>query len=430
MKKLFSLTCLVFTMFLFNEVNAQKIGKKIKKTTERKVDQKTTEGIDKGIDKVFEGVGSIFKKKKHADDNDENTKETEDSATVADDQRNDTLPVDTVGFGVYTKFTFEPGNKIIFYDDFEKDKLGDFPVRWETNGSGEVVTNSLYKGNWFSVSGRAGYVPLLVDELPENYTIEFDIATNGLAKNNSATAVSLYFLNKKSYTSGGAGGHAHFHIGMSSSATMAIANSGAEKTPRIQSNLNRKFKVDMLVHFSIAVNKKRLRIWMEEDKIADIPSLLVGNMGRYLLFEVYGVNPEKGHTVLLSNFKIAEAGEDMRSRLLESGRFSTTGIYFNTNEAVIKQESYGVIKTLADYLKENPEVKIEVIGHTDAQGEEEYNRQLSERRAQAVAKALVKEFEIEEGRLMPSGKGESEPVDDNATEKGRANNRRVEFVKI
>ena len=112
------------------------------------------------------------------------------------------------------------------------------------------------------------------------------------------------------------------------------------------------------------------------------------------------------------------------------GRFSTTGIYFNTDKAEIKPESYAIIKSVADYLKENPEVKIQIIGHTDAQGEDDYNLQLSERRARAVIRALVHQFEIDENRMSAIGKGETEPVDDNATEKGRANNRRVEFVKI
>ncbi len=210
---------------------------------------------------------------------------------------------------------------------------------------------------------------------------------------------------------------------------MSVGNTGAEKTQRMQTNLSRKYIQDAKVHFSIAVNKKRLRVWMNEDKIIDNPSLLVGNMGRFLLIETYGVDPERGLVVLLSNIKFAEAAEDMRSQLLDKGRFSTTGIYFNTDKAAIKPESYAVIKSVAQYLKENPDVNIQIIGHTDAQGEDAYNLQLSERRAHAVVQALVQQFQIKESRLSAIGKGETEPVDDNATEKGRANNRRVEFVK-
>ena len=161
---------------------------------------------------------------------------------------------------------------------------------------------------------------------------------------------------------------------------MNIGNTGAEKSPRIDTRLNRKFNVDALVHFSVAVNKKRLRVWMEETKIVDIPSLLVGDMGRYVFFEGKAINNDRGNNVLLCPiFKISEAKEDLRSQLLDKGRFSTTGIYFNTDKADIKPESYAIIKSVADYLKENPGVKIQIIGHTDAQGEDAYNLQLSEK---------------------------------------------------
>ena len=439
MKKAFFLPLIFICALLFNKASAQKIVKKVKEsakqTSEQKAEQKTSEGVSSGIDKGVEGIKSLFKKKDKKSKSNEDDQESDNSDSIDSSMTNEeglssnsTAQHEVTPFGVYTKFTFIPGNKIIFYDDFEKDPLGDFPLKWETNSSGEVVTNSNYEGKWFSISGRAGYLPQTT-ELPENYTIEFDMLTNGLKNNNSATSVSLNFLNKKAYNSGAAGGHAHFHIGMSLSASLAIGNTGAENSPMISAGLNRKFKIDTVVHFSIAVNKKRLRIWMGEEKITDIPSLLVGNMGRYLLFETYGVDQEKGQVVLISNFKIAEAQDDLRSKLLDSGRFSTTGIYFNIDKAEIKPESFAIIKSVADYLKENAEVKIQIIGHTDAQGADDYNLQLSEKRAQAVIQALVEQFGINQNRMSAVGKGESEPVDDNSTEKGRANNRRVEFVK-
>ncbi len=438
MKKLIYFAGLILIFLSFNEANAQKLGKKIletaKQTADQKAQEKTSEGVSEGIDKSVEGVKSIFKKKNNTSENDstggsnETTGQSEESATTAVDQVSIDRS-DTSDFGVYTKFTFEPGNKILFYDDFQKDAIGDFPVQWETNGSGEVVTNSLFEGKWFSITGRAGYLPS-TEELPENYTIEFDVLTNGFSDNNSASFLTIAFLKKKSYDMGGAGGHAHLQISLNKSANMNIGNTGAEKTPRIGSKLNRIFKLDTLVHFSLAVNKNRLRVWMEEDKIADVPSLLVGNMGRYILFTTYGISADKGRTLLMSNIKIAESKEDLRSQLLDKGRFSTTGIYFNTDKADIKPESFAIIKLVADYLKENPGVNIQIIGHTDAQGEDAYNLQLSERRAKAVIQALVQQFGIDESRMSAIGKGETEPVDDNATEKGRANNRRVEFVKM
>lgn len=421
-----------------NEANGQDIGKRIKETaiqtTDQKAEEKTSEGVSQGIDEGISRIKSLFKKKnKKSGRNDSEIVDdtptpSEEPVNAEADQTSQVTP-EVSPFGIYTKFTFEPGNEILFYDEFEKDAIGDFPAQWETNGSGEVVTNSLYGGKWFSITGRAGYLPT-TDELPENYTLEFDVLTNKFSDNNGASFLTISFLKKKSYGLGAAGGHAHLQITLNKSAGMNIGNTGAESTPRIGSKLNRKFTLDTLVHFSIAVNKNRLRVWMEENKIADVPSLLVGNMGRYILFTTYGINAEQGRTLLLSNIKIAAAKEDMRSKLLDGGRFSTTGIYFNTDEVNIKPESFGIIKSVADYLKENPGVRIQIIGHTDAQGEADYNQQLSEKRAQAVVKALVEQFAIDGSRLSAAGKGETEPVDENNTEKGRANNRRVEFVKI
>jgi len=441
MKRVILLTVFFFSGFLMVATYGQ-VGKRIKEsakqTTEQKAEEKTAQGvgstIDKGIDKSVEGIKSLFKKKDKKPKKKEGEEEKNDEGGMPGgpepgEDMNTGITEPETPFGIYTKFTFIPGNKIIYYEDFSNDALGDFPVSWETSGSGEVVTNNIYEGKWLSITGRAGYLPSTA-ELPENYTIEFDMLTNGLSENNSATSLTIVFTNKKVYNAGQAGGHSRFIISLHKSARLSVHNTGAENTPAIGSTLSQKFPLDTVVHISIAVNKKRLRVWMEEEKIVDIPSLLVGNMGRYLLFETYGINPEKGQTVLLTNFRIAESGEDLRSKLLDSGRFSTTGIYFATDEAVIKQESFAVIKSVADYMNENPEVKIQVIGHTDAQGEEDYNQALSERRAQAVVESLTTQFGIQEARLSASGKGESEPVDDNSTDNGRANNRRVEFVRV
>jgi outer membrane protein OmpA-like peptidoglycan-associated protein len=88
------------------------------------------------------------------------------------------------------------------------------------------------------------------------------------------------------------------------------------------------------------------------------------------------------------------------------------------------------LKEIATVLKENPEVKIKIIGHTDSDGKPEMNLELSKKRAISVKNALVKEFGIDEKRMETDGKGQTEPVDSNDTPAGKANNRRVEFVKL
>ena len=75
-------------------------------------------------------------------------------------------------------------------------------------------------------------------------------------------------------------------------------------------------------------------------------------------------------------------------------------------------------------------VKIKIIGHTDSDGTDAANLELSKKRSDAVKAALVKDYSIEESRLQTDGKGESVPVGDNKTKEGKAQNRRVEFIKI
>ena len=74
--------------------------------------------------------------------------------------------IDTTGteFGVYSNFTFIPGNKLLFYDDFATGALGDFPVNWETGGSGEVVQPVGTTEKWLSLQRRSGYLPVMVRE--------------------------------------------------------------------------------------------------------------------------------------------------------------------------------------------------------------------------------------------------------------------------
>jgi outer membrane protein OmpA-like peptidoglycan-associated protein len=88
------------------------------------------------------------------------------------------------------------------------------------------------------------------------------------------------------------------------------------------------------------------------------------------------------------------------------------------------------MKEIATILKENPAVKIKIIGHTDSDGDDAKNLDLSKRRSISVKNALVNEYGIEALRLDTDGKGETEPISDNTTAEGKAKNRRVELIKL
>ncbi|UFQ96527.1 OmpA family protein [Pseudomonas wenzhouensis] len=121
--------------------------------------------------------------------------------------------------------------------------------------------------------------------------------------------------------------------------------------------------------------------------------------------------------VVVEEVAVAEPVEAVRVEL---------DVKFDFDKAQVKQESYGDIKALADFMKQYPQTSTVVEGHTDSVGSDAYNQGLSERRASAVRDVLVNQYGVESGRVQAVGYGESRPVADNATADGRAINRRVE----
>ena len=142
----------------------------------------------------------------------------------------------------------------------------------------------------------------------------------------------------------------------------------------------------------------------------------------------YG-GPKENYKYYISNLKIAAASPDNRNKLITEGKWSTSGILFDVNSDKIKPTSYGVLKEIAGVLSENGSVKVKIIGHTDSDGEDAANLELSKRRAEAVKSVLVTQFKVDSERLATAGLGATKPIDTNDTPQGRSQNRRVELVK-
>ncbi|MDR0779398.1 MAG: OmpA family protein [Pseudomonadales bacterium] len=121
--------------------------------------------------------------------------------------------------------------------------------------------------------------------------------------------------------------------------------------------------------------------------------------------------------------------DDMASSLQASGNVNLYGILFDFDKADIKPESQPQLEQIANLLKNDPSLKLDVVGHTDNQGDAAYNLRLSDLRAFAVVAELVTRYGIDRSRLNALGKGLQQPVASNADEAGRAQNRRVELVK-
>jgi OmpA-OmpF porin, OOP family len=189
-------------------------------------------------------------------------------------------------------------------------------------------------------------------------------------------------------------------------------------------------KVNNYARISIWRQKQRLRVYMNEEKVWDLPRAMSPETAyNSLIFAVAEFHkPEDRY--LISNLRLAVGAPDTRNKLITEGKFVTTGITFDVNSATIKPESYGTLKTIAQVLQDNADVRVKIIGHTDADGDDNSNMNLSKKRSEAVKAMLSSDFGINSSRMESDGKGESQPVGDNKTSEGKANNRRVEFLKL
>lgn len=198
-----------------------------------------------------------------------------------------------------------------------------------------------------------------------------------------------------------------------------------------------KNKVDV-PNFSKTNNKVRVQVWRQKNrfrmyvdgkKIWDLPSASGDANYNQIIFFIgtYKNNKDK---FFITNLKLAEAGEDKRHELLETGNFTTNEILFDVNKATIKPTSFKILDELGKLLSQNPSVNVSITGHTDNDGNETDNQKLSENRAKAVAKYFQTKYKIADSRLKTFGKGESEPLNGNSSAEDKKQNRRVEFLVI
>ena len=121
--------------------------------------------------------------------------------------------------------------------------------------------------------------------------------------------------------------------------------------------------------------------------------------------------------------------EQMKTSISDTGSIALYGILFDFDKAVVKPQSKSTLDEISKLLEASPDLRVIVVGHTDNEGSLDYNNDLSRRRAAAVVEALASNYGIEKSRLVPAGVGFLAPIASNASEEGRAKNRRVELVQ-
>lgn len=413
-----------------------------KRSAENRTNSKIDEGINKGFDKIEEGIGNIFKKKekKKVEKKEENAENQETSQNSKPTSSNGSSGNSTSSSSstkssmkAYSKFDFVSGEKIIAVEDFSQDAIGDFPAKWNTNASGEVVTFDGNSTKWLKLGDRGVFFPDFVNELPENFTLEFDMmVSEDLSENLSGLRVFFPEIKYRKLTFDQQFG-TDPQVGFDIHPVPNIENNishvwvfDKNQDKILENSLPIQWKQNTVNRISIWRQKSRIRLYVNEAKVWDLPKAFDPTLKYSMLLADYLF----AGAIYMTNLKVAVGTPDTRNKLITEGKFVTRGILFDVNSDKIKPESYGILKEIGGVLKENPTVKVKIIGHTDSDGDDNKNLDLSKRRAVSVKNALSAEFGIPTDQMETDGKGETQPSDANSTVQGKANNRRVEFIKL
>lgn len=418
---------LVFLLCLsFFNLNAQiNIGKKLKNQSNNKANREVDQTINKGLNTVGDGVKGIFKKKQPGEEN----KDGKPDSAINKNSGMKSSAGSNPSLEAYSNYDFVPGDKVLLYEDFSQDAVGDFPALWTTDVAGEVNTLNVAPGNWFNLNSTEGTYWFMKDiDFPKNFIVEFDIVPK---KGGARYAADLVLFGEASHSEmdkNGDPGNCGIHVTIAKTLweTKGYKKGANEKLTGTSSlRLVQEEKVN---HVIVWVQNRRVRIYHQGGKVLDVPTnIYEGSKFSRLCFKLYRGASSGSY---ISNIKITTATPDTRNKLLTEGKLVTYGIYFDVNKDVVKPESYGTLNDIAKILNEVPDVKVKIMGHTDSDGQDAANLDLSKRRAAAVKAELAKSFGVNADRLQTDGLGESQPVATNDTPVNKAMNRRVEFIKL
>ena len=388
--------------------------------------KKTEQTIKKEADKQL-GENKNQTENKTSDNQQNNTTNNQNSNEVNSTDEN--APQDNSKFVANSKYDFVPGDQVILFDDFSQDAVGDFPALWTANAPGEINTISIASGNWFNFNSTDGNYFLLNDiAFPKNFIIEFDIVPKKVGGRIAAGLLLYGESKRKEMDNGPHPGDGGIMISIEKENWNTWGYKAGENEKITGSSKVNPVVAEKVNHVIVWVQGRRVRIYHQQAKVLDMPTNIYDGIKLNRL--CFRLSRGASCGSYISNLRITNASPDMRSKLLTEGKLVSYGIYFDVNKDVVKSESYGTLNEISKVLKDNPDVKIKIVGYTDSDGDDKSNLDLSKRRAAAVKNVLVKEFGIDTARIETDGKGESEPVAKNDSPENKALNRRVEFIKL
>jgi OmpA-OmpF porin, OOP family len=307
---------------------------------------------------------------------------------------------------------FIPGEKMIFFDDFS-DMAGDEPPpHWKVRG-GTAVLKAGGGVRQLTIDARNATLTANCTGVPANFTLDVDLKYEKPHRDfvhwwfrNKAGGDVLHLLTMAEY------GNIHWQV----DAGPERLGEGSYKSPYTQPE-----------RLALWVQNGRIRFYANDNRLMDVNQVKLGPIEALVL--VVSNQGNGTDAIGIRSVRLAESTPDFSQMISSSGRYVTHGILFDTDSDQLKPESAPVIKMIARGLETNPSLKLLIEGHTDSIGNADHNLDLSKRRAEAVRAVLVSQFSVDGSRLTTNGLGSTKPVDSNDTPAGRAQNRRVEFVK-
>lgn len=321
---------------------------------------------------------------------------------------------------ISVNYDFVPGQRTLFYTDFTDEEVGNFPRRLQFKlGSMEVV--ELDGKRALKASDVSGFVVPLPEILPQKFTIEIDVI-NRNSMGAAALTVKIYGgVLPKTDVDRDRTRVVYGHFGWE-------VSGGEAKSEAWFPSEDAAAAMGQPVSVRVLGDSAYLKLYADGRRLTNVPNANF-QRGKGIYVALEGRDAESG-AVYVTRIRVAESQRTIYDALKATGRWATQGILFESGKAEIRPESAPTLKQIGDALKEHPELRVRIEGHTDNVGKPEANLALSEARALAMKNRLVSEYGIDAARLESVGLGDSKPAAANTTPEGRANNRRVEVVKL